>query len=361
MSKSLNQLLAAQVLTGVIQQTLPGLPNPLPPQLMSIIDRKVPSNYGTYTQYANTRQVSQITQYGAPSVTYKLSEIGTKNVTLISSSENVLINQTDYMALRNYDNPMVQEMGAQEVARQIGQQKMRITNLRISAIASAFAKGAIYWDGPGNLLPSSAGAVSSVDYGVSATHKGSLNGILTNWSVNSTDIINEVNTVKRQALSDTGYPLMHVIYGRNVPGYIANNDSVRNFIRGSQSVATQFYQNGEIPNNFLGLNWIPGYTMFFKDQYNVTQWWFDDDAVVFIPDPNPMWWGNLEGSIAICSDLGRVDIGANAPQDAITIATGDYAYAVATNDPVNLKIVTGTNFLPVLKVPDAVFIGDCTN
>lgn len=361
MSKSIQQILAAPILTGLIQAIKPGLPNPLPPQMMSLVDKTVPANYGTYTVVEATRKTARLVQYGSPSKRVQLQGVSNKPVTLMTTAENIQLSQADFMSLRNYDNPDVQAMGEKEVARQVANLKYRLENLRLSAVASILSKGKIWFDINGDLLDSASGAATTIDYLVPTNNTGTLNGTLTNWSTTSTNIIGQIEQVKKQALQTTGYPLAHVIYGENVANYIASNEGIRNFIRASQPIGTEFYSTGTIPSKLCGLNWIPGYNMFFEAADGTIKEWFDPDAVVFIPEPSADWWGWLYGTTAVPASIGGVDLNAANPQKDIIPMAGMYAYATLSHDPVTINVYTGDVSLPVLKVPGAIFIGDCVN
>lgn len=356
MAYALNQLLAAQVLTGLIQTTKPGLPQPLNPAFYSLVDKVVPSNYGTYTQYANTRKTMRMGQYGAPSKARDLEPIATKSVTLITGSENILLNQNDYMALRGWTDPNVQNLGADEVKRQIVEAKQYLENLRVAVTQSALMTGYVYTDSSGNLENSSSTG-NTVDYGVPSGNKTHVGGTIVDWETSSTDIVKQLLDLKNLALRTTGYPLTTVVYGTSVPGYLSRNDSVKNYIRGNPGLASGFY-GGAIPDGFCGLKWVDGSSMFYeKDDGSFAQW-VGTDTCNFYPDPDPSWWGNLIGTTAVCTDLGGVNMGADSPQDNIIGAKGQFAYAVKSTDPVTIKVVYGDNFLPVLKVPAAVYLTD---
>jgi hypothetical protein len=361
MGKSLQQILGAPVLTGLIQSVKPGLPNPLPPQLMTIVDKTVPTNFGQYTVVKSTRKVARLVQYGSPSVRSQLQDVSVKNVTLMNSAENIQLKQTDFMALRNYDDPNVQELGAKEVARQVTEFKSRFENLRVSAVASIFSKGKIWFNKDGELLNSSSGAFTTIDYEVPTENTGTLDSILTDWSTASTDIIGQIAAVKKKALQETGYPIAAVIYGENIADYIANNNAIRNFVRGSDATASAFYASGVIPNKLAGLDWIPGYDMFYEKPDGTKAEWFDPDGVTFIPAVEASWWGWLYGTTPIPRNIGGVNINATNPNQDTMLAPGMYSYGTVTHDPMTANIYAGDVSLPVLKVPASIFIGHTTN
>ncbi len=81
-----------------------------------------------------------------------------------------------------------------------------------------------------------------------------------------------------------------------------------------------------------------------------------DDPVCFTPDPTPDWIGWLEGTYPVPVNVGTAYAdGATAMRSGVTTASGMFAYGVVNVDPVTIKMVGGGTFLPVLKVPEAVF------
>ena len=82
-----------------------------------------------------------------------------------------------------------------------------------------------------------------------------------------------------------------------------------------------------------------------------------DDQVAFTPEPTPDWIGWLEGTYPVPTSVGTVNGDAALTlRSSVTTAAGLFAYGVLNVDPVTVKMVAGDTFLPVLKVPKAIFI-----
>jgi hypothetical protein len=104
------------------------------------------------------------------------------------------------------------------------------------------------------------------------------------------------------------------------------------------------------------MTWVPAYDAFFEDQNGVLQSLVGDDQVVFTPEPTPDWIGWLEGTYPVPTGVGTVSTdGATALRNSVTTAAGMFAYGLISTDPVTIKMVAGDTFLPVLKVPKAIF------
>ena len=82
--------------------------------------------------------------------------------------------------------------------------------------------------------------------------------------------------------------------------------------------------------------------------------WFGGDDIVFTPDPSPEWWEVKEGTYP-------VPVAFNITGDmmqqiqSLRQAAGAFSYCVLVDDPVSIKHMAGDTFLPVLKVPAAIF------
>jgi hypothetical protein len=120
---------------------------------------------------------------------------------------------------------------------------------------------------------------------------------------------------------------------------------------------TQYLSTADIPSPLLGLTWRPAYEAFFEDATGTLQSLVGDDQVVFTPEPSTDWIGWLEGTYPVPTSVGTVSVdAADALRGSVTTAAGMFAYGVVNTDPVTVKMVAGDTFLPVLKVPKAIFI-----
>jgi hypothetical protein len=258
---------------------------------------------------------------------------------------------------------MRQQLGRETIQRQLDVFGTRFRNLRMSCVYSALALGAIYFDGEGNLLPTSSGAKHTIDFSVPAGNKAQLdwdgNGAIigASWGTAGTDILADIKAVKKAARTLTGIPITTAFYGENIPGYMANNNAIKNMIIGSPRLSEQFAAN-ELPD-IGNLKWIPVEQAFFVDQAGATQRWFGADTVVFAPDPTPEWWEVIEGtypvprSIQLAADMA-------AALGNFQQVSGPFSFANIGVNPPSLQHFAGDTFLTVLKNPNAIFIADVT-
>ncbi|MGA3066088.1 MAG: major capsid protein [Tepidisphaeraceae bacterium] len=362
---SINDILGAPNLCGIIQSTVSGIPNPFPPAFFQV-DQTVDGDTGEYKVFSGSRTNATISPYGAPSKNRQLREIGVKSVKLLHSIENIVLPVKDYINLLNYNDLAKQKMGIDEVSRQIREARWTQDNLRISSLTSMLFKTQVYYDNLGNLLPSSTGAQTVVDYTVPAGNQGQLNvfgagNILTaGWENPSTAIDKQIQALHQAAVQLTGYELKHAFYGKNVPNYLTTNTNLGNyFFRAaydSDAFSPQYIATADIPNPLLGLTWHKAYQSFFYDQNGNRQTLVGDDQVVFTPEPSTAWIGFLEGTYPVPTKAGIVTPAEPAVVSNMETRAGMFAYGVASADPPTAKIVYGDTFLPVLKVPSAIFV-----
>ena len=176
------------------------------------------------------------------------------------------------------------------------------------------------------------------------------------WDNAAADIDTQLLKLRQIAGRLSGYPLKYAFYGKNVPGYLTGNAKLQNYFVRSAGDTNQYLSTADIPSPLLGLTWLPAYDAFFEDATGTLQNLVGDDQVVFTPDPTPDWIGWLEGTYPVPTSVGNVGTdAADTLRSSVTTAAGMFAYGVLSTDPVTIKMVAGDTFLPVLKVPKAVF------
>ncbi len=325
--------------------------------------RNVFGNTAVYLRSKGNRQTARLIDYGAPSKAAEIKGVDKIPITLLHTSENYTHEYTVLSALQDFTNPARQAWGISELARRNNQLRARVLNLRISCMMSLWRHGKIFFDGDGDLLHTSSNQVVTVDSGIDTdTNTGTCKDIDGNairsadWSTAGTKIAAQVKTVKQTAMRRTGYPIEIAWYGADILDHLLGNTQLKQVIQGNPTIATQFAA-GEIPNGFLGLNWVPIYPAFFEDADGTLRDWFPDDFVVFTPAPSAEWFEWVLGTYAIPTSTQVTDT-PMAAAAAMREVFGMFSYAKVLDDPPGIKQVGGDTMLPTLKVPDAIFIMD---
>jgi hypothetical protein len=360
MSQTLDQILGGPNLTGVIQQTSTGIPDVFPASFYAS-RRPVDGDTAEYTRIDGSRQTARIAAYGSPSQQRELKNVAKVPVKLIHTIESVLHKPHVLTNLLNFTDLSKQQLGIAEVTRQTRQFRQLFDNLRVAALTSMLFAGNIYFDGNGSLLPNSTGAKITVNYGVPSGNTLQLNALgagnildLT-WDNAAANIATQLSNLKKAARKLTGYPLVHAFYGQNVLDYLLNNNKAKELMKFNPAANARTLA-GDVPSNLFGLEWHPAYEAFFEDDSGTAQDLVGGDQVLFTPEPSMDWLDWLEGTYPVPTTVGAVTNDAIAATGNVSVATGMFSYAQVLSDPVTVKQIAGDTFLPVLKVPKAIFI-----
>jgi hypothetical protein len=373
MPKTLHQILGGRNLCGVIERIKPGIPMDILPAGFSRVTRTIKGHVGTYFKVTGTRKTAKLATYGSPSKTRELTGVEEMPITLFHTIENISHKAATLMNLKSL-NDQEQRLGEAEIARQTAEFKQLFTNLRMAAVLLAIANGEIYYDADGNLLASD--TALKVDFGVPAVsgdgagNKGALaapagtnsiigpigySGANYKWSTAGTGIHLQLKALKKVARKLTGYPLRFAFYGENILDYFLKNTVILNIMNRNAKIQDSI-MSGEIPDGFLGLNWIDVSQGFFEDDSGVNQEIFDPDTVVFTPAVDRTWYELIDGTYPVPTNIGNLAAGSLEALKTILIKAGMFSYAKVTEDPVGIKQVSGDTFLPVIKVPASIFI-----
>lgn len=357
---SLQQIIGYVPLTGVIQATMSGIPNPLPPAFLKVTEQII-GDAGVYTRLTGERRTAKLVKYGAPAVSANLRDVATQPVKLLHSFEKQSVNPIALQSIRNFDNYDLQRRGMQEISRQVREFGRKFQNLRVAATLMVLANGILYFDGDGNLLPTSSGAIDTVSFQMSANNQNQLNGIITaSWATTTTNIPLQLINLEERAAQTTGYELTQAMYGKNIPTYFILNDYVVDYLARMPNMSTDYLKNaGKIPSGLFGYSWIPMYQTFYEDSAGINQSIWDSDLVVFTPEVNGDIWDFMEGSYPVPTDV-NITTDAVAAMSNIKDVFGGFSYGQATHDPVGICTWTGDTFMPVMKNPDAYYQANVT-
>lgn len=351
---ALEQILGYVPLLEAIETVKKGIPDPLPPGFSSTTGR-VLGNTARYVVCTGTRQTARLSQYGAPAVKRAQRNIGSQDVVLMHSFEEITFNPIVLQQLRNYENYDVQQMGKEEVARQIGNFTELFVNLRRAATMLMLHNGSLWFDGNGNLLPTSSGAVETLTANRSANNEAQLNGLITApWNLNSTDIPKDLRSLKLRSAEDTGFQLKYALYGKNIPSYMTQNDYVIDYLSRNNTWNNKWNESAEIPDGLFGFTWVPMYTSFFDDSTETHQTIWNDDTVVFCPEVDKRWWEVIEGSYPVPTTI-NVQTDAEAALNSLKEVYGMFGYSTVQTNPVSIATFMGDTFFPALKNPTVTY------
>lgn len=356
-----DQIFSGGNLVRTYQEIPSGIQHNLPPRLLQATARG-DRDILQYIQYAGTRQVAKQVQYGAKSRSVLPKGAKKKTVNMIHAFETETIT-TDLIARLQSDDENVQRLAVDQLMGDLANYRERLDNLRIAAIHSLLCLGKIHFDGDGNILPSASGAVVTIDFEVPAANQGQLNidgngaSIGASWATVTTNIPAHVRDIKKTQARVNGYQLRHAFYGPNLPGYLFANNFTKDLIVNNPASNTAF-SGGEIPNGFLGLDWHALDGAYFEDQDEAVQSFEGDDALILIPEIEDSWYALGEGTYPVPGTLTMASV--QDVLDSVMTARGMFAYGTLETDPVSISLKHGDTFLPCLRNPNAILIGDVT-
>lgn len=360
MAFSAVDLLSYVPLMKPIETVKTGIPNVLPPEFFSTTE-DIPGHVAEVVQIPGTRKVARVAPYGTPPRLVDKVDLSIKPLVLLHTIEEMNFRDELFRWLRQWDQyqPM-QQRAVDEIARQGAQFVARMDNLDVAVVTSMLANGIAWFDGNGNLLPTSSGAKLTVDQGIPANNKNQLNGIISaSWATAATDIVSQVNAIKTAAAQTTGYKLKYAIYGKNIPGYLAKNDVIKPLWQYNQAFNQSYLTTGNAPREMLDLIWIPAYTSFYEDDTGTVRELFPADQVTFTPEINSMTYAYMRGSYPVPKGF---TFGGSAENilSSFTDVYGRFRYAYAKVNPSGIVDTMGNTFMPYLKVPAAYFQADVT-
>lgn len=360
MAKTLDQVLGYRSLTGIITSPNGGVPNVWPEACFTgATVRPIVGDTAEWTQVPNSRRTSRSNNYGSKSREQDMVDIIGRVGKCVHSFEHINHKMNVLTALRNMEDMEAQKRGQAIVDIQTAEFRRKFNNLRVAAVSSIFRHGAVYFDGDGNLLPSSSGAVTTVDMQVPANNKNQLNSAISaSWATDGTDVLGDLATIQLRAVQATGLPLKYAYYGKSICEYLTSNTTVKELLKANASMSEAFTMN-RIPKGFgiENLEWRPLYTSYYVDNDGTDREWFPGDFIVFMPEVTPDWYLMLEGSFEVPTSVNPTADANSANSDFKTVQ-GMFSYAHPTSDPPGIKHLAGDTFLPALRNPSAVFLAD---
>ena len=343
MSTTLQSLLGGVKKIGAYETIKGGLPNYLPDVFMRPTQQVIGNTF-TFDKITGSRSNARLTTYGSPAIPVQQLGLTTGQATMLHTKESLTFNMQTLIGLQD-SNRAARKIALDRVARQVREFERRTVNARISSVQSILAKGVIFINATGDLLPDASGAVISIDFGLGTAFPSAT------WATAGTDIIGDIATwTKSRAQTGNGLPIMHAFYGKSVPGYIGANTVAKEFIRGDSALAREAFLTGTIPQGFCGIQWHPVTNAYYIKADGTVQDWFGDKQITFCPEPSPDWYEFAEGSEIVPDDIGAISGDAVQSAGGTHVAFGAFSYAkqLDTNGVVSVVQYSGDTWLPLI-------------
>lgn len=366
MAKTLQQLLGVNTMLKYVETPFGGVDSsPLPTALFTT-RQPVQGKTARWMQSGNTRNVAPANIAGAPAKNVGFQARTEREATCIRAF-NEQTHKADTWDNLVSDQTGIQDLGASEIDFQSREFNRLHDNLRISGVCSSLFLNHIYLDANGDLLPSSSTSVIDVDMRVPATNAGDLSSLsalpsTASWATDSTDILGQLEGIRKLAHQYSGRPIRYVLYGTNIMDYLATNTAIAAILQSNTPLAQAFSEN-RIPTGF-GMNggsssgngpkvdWISAATLGYTDAAGTFRYWCGADQVLFLPEIDMGWWSMLEGTFPVPTTLTLPE---NPSPSLFRQVRGRFSYCTIGTNPPGVTQFMGDTFLPVLTNPNAIF------
>jgi len=184
------------------------------------------------------------------------------------------------------------------------------------------------------------GISHSVDYGLDASHNVTKT---TKWDNPAADIIGDVRLARTKIAEDSGYEAAIALCSSEVTEQMLKNDAIQAYM--SSTPAGQKLMEEGVIDRFQKLKWVEINATYKPEGGSITRF-LDKTKVVIIPLPDKEW-----GEFRVGSD--------NVPSDDrrnIRTVIGRYQYSHVTHNPAGIRLYYGEKRLPLIKIPDAIYV-----
>lgn len=356
----LDRILGWAPIMGLMEEISNGVPDPLP-EAFRRNEKEVLGNAARLMTRPGTRRVARRVEYGAPARSREPFQIGYKDFVCASFLESIKIDPNVLLKLRDMLSYENQSHGRDELAAQIKYFSTLFANSRITMRQQALARGHLYFDEPGNLLPNSSGSFWDVNMNIPSGHTGQLGGIIdTSWVSTAADPNKQILALRKQSMRDTGLPIEYAFYTEQIPSYLISGagTAYNAYFSRHQTFRDQIVDTGELPSMLFGIkNWIPVMSGFFEDSTGTNQDIWPASSITFTPDPaKGDWWKNIVGSILVPKSIDITAEG-TATLDNTELKYGRYGYGQILNNGGAIGAVTyvGDNYLPAISNENCVY------
>lgn len=346
-----------------------GVPRTLPSALFKPSPTKPRTDKVEWIEYKGNRQGARVVARSSPSRARELPGATRRYATALNFKETMTIDPEMQDALKS-DNPLVNRNAQVKFINDMANFREFFETSRTNAVASLFVNGAIFVDANGQLLPNSTGAVETIGPGIATAQQLTKDGAggtysLGDFSVSTTNIGGALRGYRDTLRKANNYLADTVIYGTNMPDYLAKNTTLKEYFARYPEVRASLVANNEIPNGTLGFNWIPVHEMYMAapgatfGADDVLTSWFDPNFIGIMPAIESSWYELFEGGNPVPKGIASPQSSMDDMLGLIDIVNGLYSFAEMTTNPIALNVHMGDSFLPTMKVVGVYAAGKC--
>lgn len=371
MSRALQDILGWVALTRAVNKVKDGVPNPFPSWLFNVnASDRVIGNSVKFNRTYGTKKTARVVGYGAPPRHRELQDEELSEAKFIHLGEERQFAPNILSMLRDYESYDNAGKAKRLVANNVQTMGTMFGNSRIVAVATTLAKGDIYVDADGNLLPTSSGAAQTYSQQISANNIGTIlhaDGTTSifgatgqgSWANTNTNIPYQLRLLQQTASMNHGYVPRVALYGSKVVEYLSQNNYVLDFLARTPGMQSVGLKDNTIPDGLFGFQWVPVWESSYTkdDGTKVTLW--PENGVTFLPAQSdaPAFWSMFEGSYEVPTNL-NITGDAMSALNSLKTVYGAFGFGKVNLSPVCVSTIMGDTFMPVVRLPDTIYIAD---
>ncbi len=369
--QTLLDFLAGPVMTELAQsmQIKRGLPKPLPDAFYKPSGNKSGIDQVKYKRFSGNRRTSPVIPHQTTSPTVEVPGSQWVYGTALGTKENFVLDYPMIQALTS-GVPYITQNAMAEFKKRLEDFFVMTDNFRTTAIHMMVLRGIISIARPtsgfgantvvegGQLLNSTTGATETIVAGAAsapntfgtASNWTNTSTTVGDWSAAATDIEKSLRTMRQGFIKTSNYNPTTILYGVNIPSYLANNTSMQTYMSRNQKLGFEFAKSNEIPAGTLDFNWVPAYNCYFQDYTGTLNTLIGASDIVILPDIDDNWYELVEVGTQIPTGIGMISGDVQTLLGSLKTAYGRYSYSCFQSmDPVSIKAIAGDYFFPALK------------
>ena len=258
-------------------------------------------------------------------------------------------------AIREPDSPTIDRKATREVRRQLSKFAFRHVIQKEVVISKIITDGIVYYDVATGVIKEASGDSDSIpiDFGVSANHKGTLNGLVSGYiSTASFELHELIEDIKEQAEAENVSSPTEIWCHSSMKQYIRALTEFQTYATASFNVSEQLLR-GEYVENLFGMNWhfLSGR---YQDSAGNNIPTMDPKKLIFTPPVNEGWVQASNGKILVPTTLNLYD-DAMAALAGVSEQYGEYAYATVSHNPVGIEAYAGDCYGLNFTQPNAIW------
>jgi len=244
-------------------------------------------------------------------------------------------------AIREPDSQTIDRKATRETRRQLAKFARRHAIQKEVVVSKIITDGVVYYDVANGVIKEAVGDADSVaiDFGVAATHKGNLNGLVSAYiSTASFGLHKLIEDVKLQAEAENVAPPTEILCHPSMKQYLRALTEFQTYVTASYQDAEQVLR-GETIENLFGMNWhfVAGR---YKDSAGTNIPTMDPKKLIFIPPVSEGFVQASNGKVLVPTTLDLHD-DPLAALASLAENYGEFAYATVTHNPVGIEAYVG--------------------